>query len=271
MSDHKRESWLQRLCRHVRRQTSAPRDLVEGSRPVDVSVVPTAIVQPPAPGPRTTENWRDLVQSGQRVVVSWDGGPVRGAIMAQGEVRMTFDETIWIWLDRELPEDSRPSAGQAIQVLTPREDALRLIPGNLVEESRGGSLQVSVSGRVSRVQRRDDVRARVDLPPVSAVKLGPSGHPAGLLGLQAVDLSAGGIRVASTEPLRQGDRLRLVLRLDDGQPLSVTAEILIGGLAAQGRFSEMPERDRRRIVQYVYRQELAERRRIEATHEGAGF
>jgi c-di-GMP-binding flagellar brake protein YcgR len=139
-----------------------------------------------------------------------------------------------------------------------------MIPGRLAEESRGGSLQVAVSGRVSRVQRRGDVRARVDLPPVSAVKLGPAGQPVGLLGLHAVDLSAGGIRVTSSEPLRAGDRLRLVLHLDDGQPLGAIVQILIGGLAAQGRFVSMPERDRRRIVQFVYRQELAERRRAEA-------
>jgi hypothetical protein len=177
---------------------------------------------------------------------------------------MTFDETVWIWLNQELAEIGRPVAGQAIQVLTPCRDAMRLIPGRLVEDSRGGSLQVAISGRISRVQRRGDVRARVDLPPVSAVRIGPGGRPMGLLGLQAVDLSAGGIRVRSKEQLWAGDRLRLVLRLDEEQPLSVTTEILVGGLSAQGRFDAMPESDRRRIVQFVYHQELVERRRAKA-------
>ena len=48
-----------------------------------------------------------------------------------------------------------------MQVLAPSDDAMRLIPCQLVDEGRGSSLQVTVSGRLSRVQRRDDVRARV--------------------------------------------------------------------------------------------------------------
>jgi hypothetical protein len=225
-----------------------------------VSVVPATIVQPPADGPRTTENWRDLLEPGRRVVVSWHTGSPRGATTVQGEVRMIFEETIWIWLDHELSEDSRPLAGQMVQVLTPRQDAMRLIPGRLVEEGRGLSIQVAVCGRVSRVQRRDDVRARVKLPPVSAVRLSRDGRPVGLIGLNAVDLSAGGIRVTSEEPLRGGDQLRLALRLGQGDPLTVNTEILVGGLSAQGRFGPMPERDRQRIVRFVYQQELAQRR-----------
>jgi hypothetical protein len=238
--------------------------LADRDRPADVSIVPAMITQPPTAGPRTTEDWRDLLTPGRRVVLSWNAGGPRGALMAQGEVRLIFEETVWIWLDRALSEDGRPLTGQAIQVLTPREDALRLIPGRLVEASGGASLQVAVSGRVSRVQRRDDVRARVSLPPVSAVRLDRAGQPMGLLGVQAIDLSAGGIRVTSDEPLHGGDRLRLVLHIDDGEPLSVTTEILIGGLSAQGRFGPMPDRDRQRIVQFVYRQDLAQRRRASA-------
>jgi hypothetical protein len=174
---------------------------------------------------------------------------------------MIFDETVWIWLDQDISEDGRPLAGQAIHVLTPREDAMRLIPGRLLEESRGLSLEIEVSGRVSRVQRRGDVRARVSLPPVSAVRLNRDGQPVGLLGLQAIDLSAGGIRVTCDEPLRGGERLRVVLRLDDRGPLSVNLEILVGGISAQGRFGAMPDRDRQRIVQYVYQQEISQRER----------
>ena len=143
-------------------------------------------------------------------------------------------------------------------------DALRLIPCQLVDEGHGSSLQVTVSGRLSRVQRRRDVRARVELPPVSAVRLGPSGAPTGLLGLDVMDLSAGGLRARADEPLAAGDKVRLMLRLDSGQPLTPVMDVLIGGQLAQGRFCPMPERERRRIVQYVYRQELAERQRAQA-------
>ena len=101
---------------------------------------------------------------------------------------------------------------------------------------------------------------RVDLPPISAVRLSALGKPMGLLGLTVVDLSAGGIRLQTIESLRAGERLRLKLRLDDGEPIMPVVEVLVPGSTAQGRFEMISEADRRRIVQYVYRQELAERR-----------
>ena len=230
MSDRKQQSWLERLKGCLFGQPATRSGTLTPLRPVDVSIVPSQIAEPLAAGPRTVEDWRQLVGQGQRVAVSWDGGPDRGTVMAQGQVRMIFDETVWIWLDRELSEADRPTAEQAIHVLTPREDAMRLVPGRLIEESKGGSLQIAISGRVSRIQRRDDVRARVDLPPVSAVRLNAEGRPTGLLGLRIVDLSAGGVRVSSEEPLEPGDLLRLVLRLDGGQPLTPTVEVLVGGV-----------------------------------------
>jgi hypothetical protein len=256
--DH--DSWIQRLYRRIRRQAPAATVRADRDRPAEVSVVPSMVVQPPVEGPRSIEDWRDLLRAGRRVVVSWGSGGARGAMMAQGEVRMIFEETVWIWLDQEISEDGRPLAGQAIQVLAPRRDAMRLVPGRLLEAGQGRSLQIEVSGRVSRVQRRGDVRTRVSLPPVSAVRLNRAGKPVGLLGLHALDLSAGGIRVTSEEPLHGGDRLRVALRLDDRGPLNAQVEILVGGLSAQGRFGEMPDGDRQRIVQYVYRQELAQRK-----------
>ena len=264
MSNEKRESWLQKLYRRATRQVAAPTEPIAFVRPADVSIEPAQVATPRSTTLRSVEDWRELVRQGRRVILTWDGGPRRGTVTVQGEVRLLFEETVWIWLDQALPEEDRPTVGQAMQVLAPCEDALRLIPCQLVDEGRGSSLQVTVSGRLSRVQRRDDVRARVDLPLVSAVRLGPGGRPVGLLGLELVDLSAGGIRARTGEPIAAGEQLRLVLRLDNGQPLTPIVNVLIGGQLAQGRFNPMPEGERRRIVQFVYRQELAERQRAEA-------
>ncbi|HZO31569.1 MAG TPA: hypothetical protein VFH48_36855 [Chloroflexota bacterium] len=164
------------------------------------------VTTPRNAGLRSLEDWHDLVRQGRRVMLSWDGGPKCGTVTAQGEVRLLFEETIWIWLDRQLPEQDRPTAGQALQMQAPCEDAMRLIPCQLVDEGRGSSLQVTVSGRLSRLQRREDVRARVDLPPVSAVRLDQRGQPKGLLGLELVDLSASGIRARTGEPIAAGEQ-----------------------------------------------------------------
>jgi c-di-GMP-binding flagellar brake protein YcgR len=261
---HKCESWLQKLYRSALRRAPVEGQPRPPARPVDPTIQLSEIASPGISELRSLPDWHTIVRQGCPVTLSWDGGPKRGTITVQGTVRLTFEEAVWIWLDEQLPEGDRPALGQAMHVHAPSQDALRLIPCQLVDEGHGSSLQVTVSGRLSRVQRRRDVRARVELPPVSAVRLGPSGAPTGLLGLDVMDLSAGGLRARADEPLAAGDKVRLVLRLDSGQPLMPVMEVLIGGQLARGRFCPMPERERRRIVQYVYRQELAERQRVQA-------
>ena len=264
MSVHPPKPWIQRLCQLLLGQRAPQTEIVQlhEHRPTQVVIDAESVEDEGAPvtGSRTSEEWQDLMRQGRRVAVTWDGGPHQGCVMAQGEIRLSFEVTVWIWLDQELPGVSRPAVGQAIQVLAPRADALRLIPCRLVEESGGGSIQVAISGRVSRLQRRDDVRMRVELPPISAVRFSATGKPLGLLGLTVVDLSAGGIRLQTIELLRAGERLRIMLRLDDGDPITPIVEILVPGTTVQGRFEVISEADRRRIVQYVYRQELAARR-----------
>jgi hypothetical protein len=259
----KRESWLHKLYRSAFRRAPAQERPEPPARPLDLAVQPSQVGLPRISELRSLEDWRTVIRQGHPVTLSWDGGPTRGTVTVQGTVRLTFEEAVWIWLEDQLPSAARPTLGQAMHLHAPSKDALRLIPCQLVDEGQGSSLQVSVSGRLSRVQRRRDVRARVELPPVSAVRLGPSGAPTGLLGLEVMDLSAGGLRARVDEPLAAGDKVRLVLRLDGGQPLTPVMDVLIGGQLARGRFCPMPERERRRIVQYVYRQELAERQRVQ--------
>jgi hypothetical protein len=218
---------------------------------------------------RRDEDWRDLVRTGRRVQVSWvtAGDHAQGQeLIVRGEVRTIFEETVWIWLDHDLPADHCPTIGQVVDVLLSTGDAMRLVPCRLVETSHGASLQLSVSGRVSRIQRRHDVRAQVNLPPMSAVRLGVGDTPLGLVGVRLLDLSAGGARFQIPEQPGSVDRLKLMLRLEaDQPPLTPTIEILESGLVTRGRFLAMPESERRRIVQYVYRQELAERRETTGT------
>jgi hypothetical protein len=212
---------------------------------------------------RRAEDWRDLVRSGRRVQVSWiaaDGQANVVEMTARGEVRTIFEETVWVWLDHDLPAECCPALGQVVDVLVSTGDALRLVPCRLAETSHGASLQLAVTGRASRIQRRLDVRAQVSLPPMSAVRLSENDVPLGLVGVRLLDLSAGGacFQIPQSEST---DRLRLMLRLnDDDPPLTPTIEILESGLVSRGRFLAMPENERRQIVQYVYRQELAERR-----------
>lgn len=99
MSIQRRESWLQRLYRRASRLAPASPEPVTPSRPADVSTEPAQVTTPRAAGLRTLENWRDLVHHGRRVTVAWDGGPRRGTITSHGDVRLLFEDAVWVWLD----------------------------------------------------------------------------------------------------------------------------------------------------------------------------
>jgi hypothetical protein len=259
MTSYQRESWKDRLLGMLPWQQDRQPPVLGTID--DVLTITSPVEQ------RRDDDWRDLVRSGRRVQVSWviAGDEAQGEqIIARGEVRTIFEETLWIWLDHDLPADRCPAVGQVVDVMTSSGDALRLVPCRLIETSHGASLQLSVSGRVSRVQRRHDVRAQVDLPPMSAVRLGAGDVPLGLVGVRLLDLSAGGACFEIPEQLGSVERLRLMLRLESDQPpLTPTIEILETGVVTRGRFATMPESERRQIVQFVYRQELAERRATE--------
>jgi hypothetical protein len=278
MPDRQHPSWIQQLIGILPWQADRRRTPVLSADEIIQLAAPTE--------QRRSEDWRDLLQPGRRVRVAWvaDGEQpaadrsnadqsgvapaLPDAVTVPGEVRLIAGETFWVWFDCDVPRERCPEVGQALQVLVSAPDSLRLVPCRVIEEGRGGSLQLTVSGRLSRVQRRDHVRARVDLPPVSAVRLDADDEVVGLVGVRLLDLSAGGVRFQTHEPLRSVERLRLVLRLDDGPPLTPTVEVVEPGVVARGRFSVMPERERRRIVQFVYRQELAERREPEPANSG---
>lgn len=86
---------------------------------------------------------------------------------------------------------------------------------------------------VRRVQRRRHVRVAVMLP--TPVRLGDEGAAAEreLPGLTA-DLSAGGVRVLTPEPLSVGERVEVQLRLHDAAPFRCVGRVVRTGEHARG-------------------------------------
>ncbi|MCC6179751.1 MAG: PilZ domain-containing protein [Chloroflexi bacterium] len=289
-------SWIQRLLDVVVGRTEVGPSSAPPASPPPTSAPPTSAslaAQPlaaatPIDGPASArepvhlsevifrgldatlrEDWRDLLRAGRRVQATWGvaGATSEEEQLADGWVRTMVDDRVWIWLNCDVPSGRRPVIGQAVQVLAPRADALRLIPCRVVEEGHGGSLLLTVSGRVLRIQRRENVRATVALPRASAIRLRPDGRPIGLLGAELLDVSAGGARFNCQAQLSVVERIRLVLNLDDGPPITPTLTIVdmlldprAPGTTVRGRFTDLEEPDRQRIVQFVYRQEIAARR-----------
>jgi hypothetical protein len=270
--DRQPPSWTQRLLGALsRRPARVAADRVrvadaDGGRPSRVE----AAIALPAPSAAREPGWREFLRAGDALQVAWTlvGGPRDGeSADVRARVRTVLGDDVWLWFEQELPPEGIPPSGQAVVLRVSRPDGLRLIPARVVEDSRGGSLLVAIGGRVVRLQRRDHARAAVSLPPVSAIRLAPNGAPMGVLGVELIDVSGGGVQLQTAEPLRRDDVLRLNLHLDDGPPIQPIVAIvetrpsgLLVPVRAHGHFGALPEREQRRIVQFVYRREIEARR-----------
>ena len=267
MDDRRRQSWARRVL------TALAGGVLPLGGPSRGGLLEESKITLPLAFPDRESGERAVLAAGTIVRVAWTlvGGPRDGeSFDVTAKVRTILGDDAWLWFEHDLPPHLVPPSGQAVVLRASRPDGLRLIPARVVEDSRGGSLLVAVSGRVVRLQRRDHARARVSLPPVSAVRLARNGTPIGVLGVQLLDVGGGGVQIVSTEPLARDERLRLNLRVDDGPPIPSTVAIVdsqagdpLGPARAHACFGDLPESERKRILEFVYRQELDARRRSE--------
>jgi c-di-GMP-binding flagellar brake protein YcgR len=145
-------------------------------------------------------------------------------------------------------------ADEAVSIeFTNRRGVCRLL-GRAKADAGGSVLRVDSTGVIELVQRRDYVRVEAFVP-VTYQPAGPDGWTATA---NTLDVSGGGFRVAEAEALRLGDMLRFTLELGEGEePLQAVAEAVRE--AAEGaygmRFVEILERDRQRLVRWVFARE----------------
>jgi hypothetical protein len=118
----------------------------------------------------------------------------------------------------------------------------------------GAALRVNATGTIELLQRRDYVRVEAFVP-VTYQPDGPDGWTATA---HTLDVSGGGFQVAEADGLRLGDMLRFRLELGEGEePLeAVSCAVREAGERVFGmRFVEILERDRQRVVRWVFARE----------------
>ncbi|MCS7003278.1 MAG: PilZ domain-containing protein, partial [Dehalococcoidia bacterium] len=127
---------------------------------------------------------------------------------------------------------------------------------------------------IHRIQRREFLRWPVDLPSTRGAVVGLDGEDGPRFAARVIDLSGGGLRFECLDPIKAGDTVRILLDLDDEPPfapyitviesrrieVSPTGESAFVKYDCRGFYSAIFERDRRRIIQYIFRQETAQRR-----------
>jgi hypothetical protein len=115
-------------------------------------------------------------------------------------------------------------------------------------------LKVDASGTIELIQRRDYVRVEAFVP----VTYKPDGADGWTATANTLDLSGGGFQIAEAQGLRLGDMRRFTLELGEGEDdLGAVGEAVRE--AEPGtfgvRFVEILERDRARLVRWVFARE----------------
>lgn len=136
---------------------------------------------------------------------------------------------------------------------TNRRGVCRIL-GNAKAVGGGSALRIDATGTIELIQRRDYVRVEAFVP-VSYKPDGPDGWTATA---NTLDVSGGGFQIGGADGLRLGDMRRFTLELGEGEDdvHAVAAAVREAGDDAFGmRFVEILERDRQRLVRWVFARE----------------
>lgn len=121
-----------------------------------------------------------------------------------------------------------------------------------------------------RHERREYYRVPIALKPLEAMLANAAGEPVRPLDAVVVDISGGGMQFTDPHPLAPGARVRFTLPLDGlGAPVAVVAKVVNVHQPEEGRslyrfnarFEGLRESERQRLVRYVFRQQIALRKK----------
>ena len=155
-----------------------------------------------------------------------------------------------------------PQVGPAEDVVLRHETPLGIFEarGSVTPRAPGGRrLQFQLDADPSLIQRREYARVQADLP-VSVVRESGDGEQ---ITARTVNISGGGVMVRGVPEVELGERVCVVLWLDDGRrPLETPARVVrdvepgVVGLL----FDLIDEPARERLIRYVFEREREQRR-----------
>ena len=159
--------------------------------------------------------------------------------------------TLFLWLDR-VPNDVLAEKPVSVEFTNTR--GVCRIAGTAHVAGGELALRVDATGTIELIQRRDYVRVEAFVP----VTYQPAGTDGWTATAYTLDVSGGGFQIAAAEGLRLGDMMSFTLELGEGEdPVTAVAGVVReGGDGAFGmRFVEILERDRQRLVRWVFTRE----------------
>lgn len=126
--------------------------------------------------------------------------------------------------------------------------------GTAEEVADPAALRVHSTGEIELIQRRDFVRVDVYVP-ATYKPYGPDGRT---VQAHTVEIGGGGFRLGDAEGLRSGDMLRFTIELGEGEdPFHAVATVVrdAGDRAFGLQFVDLPDRDRDRLVRWLFARE----------------
>lgn len=175
-------------------------------------------------------------------------------------------ESLTVGVPLERGREVRIPPETPVNVQIARPDGVYVLPSQVVRRYRKGpALMLRWPARQDRIQRRNHVRIAVRVPMAiwtrakDAAKVGDQER---LITGISLDLSAGGVRLALSEPLLPGDQVRVELRLPDGERVGLEAHVLRSGENSAAAASErfwialefvgMLESSRKELTRFVF-------------------
>ena len=132
------------------------------------------------------------------------------------------------------------------------------ISGTAEAAADPSGLRVQTTGDAELIQRRDYYRVEAFVP----VTYQPYGPDGATVTANTLDVSGGGFRIAAAEGLQLWDMLRFTLELGEGEdPVQAIAQAVreADEDSFGMRFVEILERERQRLVRWVFARERAAR------------
>lgn len=209
----------------------------------------------------------------QRVMLRWR--TYEGDLVSvPGQIQDFEASTIDLWYDRSAPGYQPFDSRQKLEVLVPIDSALLVVEVVVRRRVPIDRIIVEVNGQPVRTQRRQYVRERVGVE-VQASLQRDSAETLPPARIRLVDISAGGVCFRSSQPIEPGERVQLAIALAADLTFEAVAQIVACEPTAAGDdgteqqlpytvracFPELPERERQRILRYVFQRQAQARQR----------
>ena len=204
-----------------------------------------------------------LIKIGDRVEIIIAEGNFQGEYPSQVINVDGQDLTLAIPVFRGHLVPVRPGIDLVVKILKP--DAIYQFETVIVRRSdddRTNGFIIPLPKKMVRKQRRSDVRVEVCLPVEVWVFDSPQKERWKTVSARTIDLSAGGTRIESAEEFTANFPLEINLLLPGDEPIHLICRYIRGGrLSGRGkywtalRFEAIKERDKRRILQFVFQKQ----------------